>query len=161
MKSEIAERIENINNGIIPKGYKKIKVGIVPVEWEETMFSKLFLILKNNTFSRAELNDEKGECFNIHYGDILTKFNTILDCDKDSLPFINQGMVIKTDYLIDGDIIIADTAEDNTAGKLIEIRNIHEKRIVSGLHTIPCRPKKKIAPKWLGYYITATAFTFE
>lgn len=36
MNPNIAKIIENINKGIIPEGYKKTKVGIVPVEWEVT-----------------------------------------------------------------------------------------------------------------------------
>ena len=35
MDKEIKERIAAINSGIIPEGYKKTKVGIVPVEWED------------------------------------------------------------------------------------------------------------------------------
>ena len=34
MDKEIKERIAAINSGIIPEGYKKTKVGIVPVEWD-------------------------------------------------------------------------------------------------------------------------------
>lgn len=34
MTSETKKRIADINKGIIPEGYKKTKVGIVPVEWE-------------------------------------------------------------------------------------------------------------------------------
>lgn len=34
MDLSIVKRIESINSGIIPEGYKKTKVGIVPVEWE-------------------------------------------------------------------------------------------------------------------------------
>lgn len=34
MDKEIKERIAAINSGIIPEGYKKTKVGIVPVGWE-------------------------------------------------------------------------------------------------------------------------------
>lgn len=34
MTNEITQRIEQINNGEVPQGYKKTKVGIVPSEWE-------------------------------------------------------------------------------------------------------------------------------
>ena len=34
MNEETKKRITDINNDIIPEGYKKTKVGIVPVEWE-------------------------------------------------------------------------------------------------------------------------------
>lgn len=54
MIEEIKKRIAVINSGIIPEGYKKTKVGIVPVEWEECHFKKMFVRLKrknteNNT----------------------------------------------------------------------------------------------------------------
>lgn len=42
MKQIIEERIEQINFGIIPNGYKKTAVGIVPIEWEETELSQIF-----------------------------------------------------------------------------------------------------------------------
>ncbi len=42
MANEIKTRIEQINRGEVPQGYKKTKVGIVPQEWEETLFATLF-----------------------------------------------------------------------------------------------------------------------
>ena len=38
MNEETKNRIAAINSGIIPEGYKKTKVGIVPVEWEVIRF---------------------------------------------------------------------------------------------------------------------------
>ena len=35
MTPEVKERIDQIRHGIVPEGYKKTKVGIVPVEWTE------------------------------------------------------------------------------------------------------------------------------
>lgn len=35
MRAEIKHRIEQIQRGEVPRGYKKTKVGIVPTEWEE------------------------------------------------------------------------------------------------------------------------------
>lgn len=49
MNEETKNRIAAINSGIIPEGYKKTKVGIVPVEWEDTHFSELFIEKKNVT----------------------------------------------------------------------------------------------------------------
>ena len=49
MTSETKKRIADINKGIIPEGHKKTKVGIVPVEWEDTHFSELFIEKKNVT----------------------------------------------------------------------------------------------------------------
>ena len=58
----------------------------------------------------------------------------------------------------DGDIIIADTAEDEAVGKCVEIGNIGDLSIVSGLHTIPCRPKVKFAPAYLGFYLNSASY---
>lgn len=42
MKQEIQQRIDEIKRGIIPKGYKKGKLGIVCADWEEVPFSTIF-----------------------------------------------------------------------------------------------------------------------
>lgn len=42
MTPEVQERIRQISNGVIPKGYKRGKLGIVPEDWEEVPFSTLF-----------------------------------------------------------------------------------------------------------------------
>lgn len=42
MNKEIKERIEQIKNGQVPKGYKKTKIGIVPSEWGNISFNSLF-----------------------------------------------------------------------------------------------------------------------
>lgn len=60
--------------------------------------------------------------------------------------------------LQDGDIIIADTAEDETVGKATEIINTSSRKIVSGLHTIACRPKIKMMPTYLGFYLNSEAY---
>lgn len=53
MKPEIKQRIDQLNNGEIPEGYKKTIVGICPIEWEEHTLSD-FLHFKNG------LNKEKS-----------------------------------------------------------------------------------------------------
>ena len=57
-----------------------------------------------------------------------------------------------------GDIVIADTAEDYTVGKATEIINPSNKKILSGLHTIPCRPVMSFAPMFMGYYLNSSSF---
>lgn len=123
-------------------------------KWDEIRFSDLFSYIPNNTFSRAELNYELGECKNVHYGDVLIKFGPILDAESEELPYITGYSDCKNDVLLmDGDVIIADTAEDETVGKATEIINIGSQKIASGLHTIACRPVIKMAPTYLGFYI--------
>ena len=41
MNEETKKRIAEINSGIIPKGYKKTKVGIVPVDWHKYKLSDI------------------------------------------------------------------------------------------------------------------------
>ena len=128
-------------------------------EWEEQSFESAFEPLNNNTFSRDMLNYDFGPALNIHYGDILVKYGDICDVQTEVLPYVNEGIsVSKYAYLHDGDVILADTAEDETVGKAIEIINVGETVVISGLHTMVCRPKQKYSPKYLGYYMNSPAF---
>ena len=47
MKDELKKRIEQINSGTIPKGYKKTKVGIVPWGWEVIKAKEVFSNISN------------------------------------------------------------------------------------------------------------------
>lgn len=147
---------------MVKKGYKQTEAGLIPEDWDTITFRDCFEILPNNTLSRAELNYNGGKVKNIHYGDVLIKFPSVLDCSNEMLPYVNPECVSKCSTMVlqDGDIIIADTAEDNTVGKATEVIGIGEQRIVSGLHTIPCRPKQKdrFADKWLGYFINHSVY---
>lgn len=138
--------------------FKQTEVGMIPSDWEVKTFCELFEVLPNNTLSRAELNKEYGSYKNVHYGDILVEFGEWIDCSNVGLPFINSNAKFNHTVLQDGDIVIADTAEDETVGKSTEITNAKNQKIVSGLHTIPIRPKIKFAPKWLGYYINSACW---
>ena len=42
MTPQVKQRIEQIRRGEMPEGYKKTKVCVVPNEWEETRFKKMF-----------------------------------------------------------------------------------------------------------------------
>ena len=146
---------------MVKPGYKQTEIGIIPKTWKTITFGKCFKILSNNTFSRTELNEDSGTVKNIHYGDILVKYNSILNCSKAHIPYISNFRKNATCmYLLDGDLIIADTAEDETVGKAIEISNIGNQKIASGLHTIPCRALSDdlFANGWLGYYINHSTY---
>jgi len=131
-------------------------------DWENKKFSDVFDGLQNNTFSRAEMNYDSGTIKNIHYGDILVKYGEYLDVTKEQIPYINDNNdcgKYSHSLLHNGDIIIADTAEDCTVGKCTEIvASDDDVKLLAGLHTIPCRPKKKYAPKYLGYYMNSNAY---
>lgn len=129
--------------------------------WKEQKFGSLFIFLSNNTLSRADLKEGKGDVYNVHYGDVLIKLNAYTDIHQGKLPSIKTVNDIDKYLkarLQDGDIVIADTAEDETVGKCTEIVNVHDTIVVSGLHTIPCRPQIKFAQAYLGYYMNSNAF---
>ena len=87
--------------------------------WEQRRFSDVLeFSVSNNTFSRAELNYDEGKIKNIHYGDILVKFDTIVDVSRYDVPWITDGKPedFIAQKLQNGDVIIADTAEDETTG---------------------------------------------
>lgn len=137
---------------------KHTEIGDIPADWELQTFGETFSILSNNTLPRENLNNRGGAVRNIHYGDILTQFTEVLDCAKDDIPYVNDLSLLtsSTQLLQEGDVVIADTAEDETVGKVTEVRNIGEGKVVAGLHTIPCRVKKgDFAPGWLGYYMNS------
>lgn len=140
---------------------KHTEIGEIPAEWELQTFEETFRVLSNNTLPRADLNNRGGTVRNVHYGDILTQFGEVLNCEKDEVPYLNDVSLLtaSAQILQDGDVILADTAEDDTVGKATEVYGLRKGRMVAGLHTIPCRVKKgDFAPKWLGYYMNSPIY---
>ena len=136
-------------------------LGSFDFSWEQRKFGEVFdCTVPNNTLSRAELSYDEGTVLNVHYGDVLIKYDSVLDVQKDDIPRIPHRC--REDFngalLQDGDVIIADTAEDETTGKACEIGNLQGSAIVSGLHTMVCRPRNKMALGYLGYYLNSNAY---
>ncbi|WEV45750.1 restriction endonuclease subunit S [Streptococcaceae bacterium ESL0687] len=130
-------------------------------EWEEDKFDNLFdLSVPTNSLSRENLVYDEEKVKNIHYGDILTKFNSVLDASDKMIPYIRGASEdkFKKSFLNDGDIVIADAAEDESVGKSIEVRNVKKHPIVAGLHTIVARPKNIFAPLYLGHYLNSKIY---
>lgn len=91
MKHEIKQRIEQIKAGQVPEGYKKTKIGIVPTEWEESKFKKMFsrlnrknsenndnvltisaqygLISQSEFFNKSIASEDKSNYFLLHKGE--------------------------------------------------------------------------------------------
>ena len=130
-------------------------------DWEQRKLGDTFeFSVSTNSLSRAQLNYEKGNIKSIHYGDILIKYNSILEITKDKIPFITDGSIekYKPNLLENGDVVFADAAEDETVGKAVEINGISDEYVVAGLHTIVARPKEKMAKYFSGYYINADVY---
>lgn len=130
-------------------------------DWERKEFLNAFdPSILTNTLSRANLNYEQGEVKNIHYGDVLIKFGEITDVLKEEIPLVTDADITKykNQFLENGDIIFADAAEDETVGKATEISGITDEKVVSGLHTIACRPIDSSSTGYWGYYLNSSAY---
>jgi type I restriction enzyme, S subunit len=127
-------------------------------EWEKKKLGEVADFKVTNSFSRENLNYENGIVKNIHYGDIHTKFQTLFDITKEQVPFVNEEMNVNriSDdfYCKEGDLIFADASEDlNDVGKSIEIVNLNNEKLISGLHTLLARPKENIFSKGFNGYL--------
>ena len=141
--------------------YKPTELGLLPEDWEVAKLGEKFRFISNNTFSRDFLCED-GEIKNIHYGDVLIKYGSTLDVSQSDIPAINSEHLPSYRpkcFAEDGDIIIADTAEDETVCKATELWNIGGKRVVAGLHTMWCRPAQNtFAIKFLGYFMNTSLY---
>ena len=127
-------------------------------KWEQLKFGSIYSYRTNNSFSRENLNYENGIFKNIHYGDIHIRFNTLFDITKERVPYINPSIstskIDETNFCKEGDLILADASEDYAdVGKCIELVNLNNEKIVSGLHTILARPDLKKLCKGFGGYM--------
>lgn len=161
--------LQKLKKGLLQKMFPKNGENIPKIRfpefsdaWKQRKFSDSFDFLQNNTLSRASLNDTSGCAKNVHYGDILVKFGESISAEKADLPFICDREILKKlskSILKNGDVVIADTAEDMTTGKSCEIVDVDEcMPVLAGLHTIPVRPKQKFGKYYLGYYLNSEAF---
>ena len=132
--------------------------------WEQRKLGETFEYLQNNTLSRDSLNYKNSNVKNIHYGDILVKFDELLDGSSNDIPYINSELDLSKfskSLLRDGDIIFSDTAEDDAVGKAIELWNVNDPFILSGLHTIPCRPLIPFGKGYLGNFLNSNSYRIQ
>ena len=127
-----------------------------PSDWKTYSFGDMFKIYPNNTLSRDKLT-ERGTIGNIHYGDVRIKYGNVLN-KKDEIPMIkSEYECVARALLQKNDVIVADTAEDETVGKVTQIGDVPVP-LVGGLHTIICRPLIPTAEGYLGYYMNSKEY---
>ena len=129
-------------------------------QWEIKGFNQVFTFGATNTFSRECMCEDSTGIKNIHYGDILVRYGEVLKLSEQEIPSLLSDIGAKiTTFVDDGDVVIADTAEDLTAGKVVEVQETHGKKVAAGLHTMLCKPIKGcFAPGWLGYYMNSETY---
>ena len=161
-------KLQQLKKAMLAKMFPKAGASVPEIrfagfsgDWENKAFQNSFTYVSSNILSRAELNDKTGLAMNVHYGDVLIKFTEVLDLSITKVPFItNDALVNKLipNRLQDGDIVIADAAEDTTVGKCTEINNLGNQLLFAGLHTITVRPIIPFAPKYVGYFLNSNLY---
>ena len=129
--------------------------------WKSYKLKEFLSFYSTNSLSRSNLNYENGNIKNIHYGDIHTKFPSIINCETEEIPYINldiDSSRIKEDsFCKDSDLIIADASENyDDIGKAIELINVGNQKIVAGLHTILARDTEDITVSGFKGYLFQT-----
>lgn len=133
---------KNNNNKLIPR--LRFPDFAKNEEWVLNKLGNVYSFITTNSYSRDDLNYKNGEVKNIHYGDIHTKFSTLFDITKENVPFINESIPLdkfkQENYCKERDMIFADASEDlKDVGKSIELVNLSNEKLLSGLHTIHAR----------------------
>ncbi len=111
-------------------------------KWKCSDFLQFFT---TNSLSWSQLSYiNKSNLLNIHYGLIHTGAPTLINCDKYQLPYIQSEFKNFT-LCKNGDIVFTDASEDTKdICKTIELVNVSNFNVVSGLHTIHARDIKNL-----------------
>lgn len=122
------------NNNILPQG------------WTAKPINQVFEFIGTSSFSRNDINYEIDEnsIYYIHYGDIHATYkNAVLDFETETrIPVLKKQIKPSSNFLKEGDLIIADASEDyEGVGEALEVYNIEDKRVLAGLHTFALRDK--------------------
>ena len=158
MKPEIKQRIEQLNNGKIPKGYQKTDFGVFPSDWEtDKTLGDLFDFYGGLSKSRDELGEE-GYAY-LHYGDLHRgTFNSVSIDQYEQLPKCDISLTGKEKCLKkDGDVAFLDASEDlEGTSRAVLIDNPENKPFIAGLHIIYGKAKANSLDKWFKQYITSS-----
>ena len=131
-------------------------------EWSKFAVSELLKTYPTNSLSWDKLSYiEKTKIKNIHYGLIHNGFkSTIINGNNQFIPFVNNSFIPKSYTLLqDGDLILAGASEDRKdVGRPVEMINVDNQKIISGLHTIHARNKTNlIIDGFKGFYFQSYA----
>lgn len=130
--------------------------------WNNYIVSELLTTFPTNSLSWDQLAyDQDSSLKNLHYGLIHNGFQTTCIAGEDRLfPYINQSFIpLKHTLIQNGDLILADASEDRKdVGRPIEMLDIGDQKIVSGLHTIHAKNKTNlIVNGFKGFYFQSSA----
>ena len=134
--------------------------------WNNYMVSELLNTYPTNSLSWDQLSyNQDSSLKNLHYGLIHNGFQMTCITGEDRLfPYINQSLIpVKYTLIQNGDLILADASEDRKdVGRPVEMLDIGNQKIVSGLHTIHARNKTNlIANGFKGFYFQSSAMKHQ
>lgn len=156
MTSEIKQRIEQINNGQVPTGYKETGFGIFPCDWvTDKTFGDLFSFNGGLSKSREELSENGIEY--LHYGDMHRSDFNIASLEQYSkLPKYDTKIKGDESFLMqDGDVAFLDASEDlEGTSRSVLIDNPENKPFIAGIHIIYGKPRGKELSKYYKQYLT-------
>lgn len=157
MKEDIKARIDMINKGEIPEGYKETKIGIIPNEWNICDLSKYIKALENgvsiNGLDRCAVNNECGilktsaissNGFNINENKAI-----INNQDKDKL----------SKNVKDNTIVICRKNTADLVGTVNYVEYGNEKIFLPDLiWQAEFNDIEKINPRWLSYMLNTDRY---
>ena len=149
MKQEIKERIEQINNGIIPEGYKKTSLGIIPIGWDICKFNHMFsrLMRKNKE------NNSNVLTISAQYG--LISQTEFFNKDVSSEDKSNYYLLYK------GDFSYNKSYSTGYPFGAIKQLSFYDKGIVSPLYICMQKTANNTCPEYYLQYFEAGLFNRE
>ena len=143
MTPEVKERIEQIRHGIVPEGYTKTKVGIVPSEWEETRFKKMF----SRVTRKNRENNDNVLTISAQYGLINQRdfFNKDIASDDKSNYFLLEN----------GEFAYNKSYSNGYPFGALKRLDMHDKGIVSPLYICFAATKENECPDFYVHYFEA------
>lgn len=107
MNQTIRKRIEDINNGIVPEGYKQTPFGIFPCDWEtDKKLNDLGVFDKGKGLPGDKMTDEGVPC--IGYGDIYMKYNYHFEKAQN---FVDEKTASESQPIEKGTLLFTGTGE--------------------------------------------------
>ena len=101
-----AERIRMINDGRVPEGYKKTKVGIIPEKWEIKKLNEIGFFSKGKNITLKE-TVSKG-LPTVLYGDLYTKYDSYF---TKTYHYISEDKSKKSTRVKTGDLLFTTSGE--------------------------------------------------
>ncbi|MCY3688688.1 MAG: restriction endonuclease subunit S [Gammaproteobacteria bacterium] len=112
--------------------------------WTKRTFGNHVKFLRHGTYSRQQLTKDDTVVY-LHYGDIHKSSDSFLNPSASDLPTLPSQFANTLDLIEDGDLVLVDASEDvDGIGKSVEITDLQNQQVVSGLHTIAARFDKSV-----------------